>query len=204
MTKVEKLFVNRGKKAERNLRRVQQALQYVDISKIHDVLEIGCGIGIVSSFLADNYGLHVRAIDSDMKQIDLAHCLRNNSDLLSFSVEDATDMRFADASFDLLLSQNVFHHIPNWQKSILEITRVLRPYGYVIWLDLALPPWLKKTLRPFGNRVGLYTLDDVQTAFEENRLHRLFYQRFVHGPFIHHHMVLQKSSIVMNEFSRKT
>jgi cyclopropane fatty-acyl-phospholipid synthase-like methyltransferase len=47
MTRLEKWFVNRSKKAERNIARVRQRLQELPSETIQDVLELGCGIGTV-------------------------------------------------------------------------------------------------------------------------------------------------------------
>jgi hypothetical protein len=44
MTGFEKQFVNRRQVAERNNPNVSTRLEQLDISKINDVLEIGCGV----------------------------------------------------------------------------------------------------------------------------------------------------------------
>ncbi len=48
-----------------------------------------------------------------------------------------SNLSFAPNRFDLMISQNVFHHIPNWPQAVEEIVRVLRPGGQLFWLDLA-------------------------------------------------------------------
>ena len=55
MTKIEKQFVNRKKKAKGNIKKIQYAFQQIEIEKINTVLELGCGIGFVSSYLAGSY-----------------------------------------------------------------------------------------------------------------------------------------------------
>jgi SAM-dependent methyltransferase len=42
---------------------------------------------------------------------------------------DACQMEFADASFDFVHCQSVFHHLPTPAKAIAEIKRVLKPGG---------------------------------------------------------------------------
>jgi len=191
MTRLEKRFVNRRKKAERNIQKVRQRLQELDIDSIRDVLEIGCGIGFVSAFLADTYEMNVQGSDFDPEQIEIARKMLPKSERLRFRVEDAARLSFEDASFDLVVSHNVFHHIPDWEAAVREVARVLRPGGYFMWLDLGFPRWVKRLLRPFSRSVGLYTFDEIKTAFAACGLQQRFYERMRHGPFTHHHMVLQ-------------
>lgn len=192
MTRLEKRFVNRNKKAEHNIEKVRQRLQPLDTQTIRDALELGCGIGAVSAFLADTYAMNVWGTDFDPEQIEIARTMQPESDHLHFRVEDAAHLTFEDASFDLVLSQNVFHHVPEWETVVREVARVLRPGGHFIWLDLAFPKLIKNVLQPLVNAHGLYTIDEVNSALAESGLERRFYEQTAHGPLVHHHMVLQK------------
>jgi cyclopropane fatty-acyl-phospholipid synthase-like methyltransferase len=113
MTGIEKKFVNRRQKAERNITNVNTRLEQLDISNINDVLEIGCGVGFVSAWLVETYGMNVYGTDFDPDQVKTAQELHPESEHLHFGVEDASNPSFTDSSFDLVLSQNVFHHIPD-------------------------------------------------------------------------------------------
>lgn len=46
--------------------------------------------------------------------------------------EDATSLSFADASFDLIVSCEVFEHVPDIRSTLSEAVRVLRPGGQLI------------------------------------------------------------------------
>ena len=193
MTRIEKQFVNRDRKAERNIEKVRQCLEKLDSQKIHQVLELGCGTGAVSAYMASNYQMKVYGTDFDPEQIELAKKLFLEDDHLHFLVEDASNLNFELLSFDLVLSQNVFHHIPAWEIAVKEIVRVLRPGGYLIWLDLAFPRLIKDILQPFVKNYALYTMDEVQNSFMKNGLTQLFYERLAHGPFPHYQIIFQKS-----------
>ena len=197
MTRLEKQFVNRDRKAERNIEKLSQCLEKLDIQKIHQVLEIGCGTGAVSAYMASNYQMKVYGTDFDPEQIEIANKLFLEDDHLHFLVEDASNLNFELLSFDLVLSQNVFHHILAWETAVKEIVRVLRPGGYLIWLDLAFPRLVKDILQPFVKNYALYTMDEVKASFTNNGVNQLFYERLAHGPFTHHQIILQKSE---NEF----
>jgi ubiquinone/menaquinone biosynthesis C-methylase UbiE len=189
MTRIEKQFVNREKKSELNI----QKLEYVDLEKIKTVLEIGCGIGFVSHYLTEKYNFTVYGTDYDNEQIQIANKMQPKMDHLSFKAEDAAKLSFADSNFDLVLSQNVFHHIPNWGNALKEVTRILRPYGYFVWLDLTFPGIVKNIFLPFVRNYGLYTIDDIEKAFEVHKFKKLFHERSFHGPFSQHHFVLQRN-----------
>ena len=155
MTGFEKRLVNRDRVSQRNINRVSQCLEKLDVQKIHQVLELGCGTGAVSEYLAHERKMNVYATDIDPEQIELANSMFQEDIRLHFLVEDASNLNFELLSFDLVLSQNVFHHIPNWEKAVREIVRVLRPGGYLIWLDFAYSKLVKKIGHPFVKNYAL-------------------------------------------------
>jgi len=192
MTKFEKLFVNREGKGNRNITKLTERLQTLDLLNISNVLEIGCGTGSVAAFLAEKYGMNVLGTDFDPEEVDIARALYGETDRLRFRVEDAACMSFPDNRFDLVISQNVFHHVPNWPQVVREVRRVLRPNGYFIWLDFYVPVLLKKLLRPLGKSHGLYTLDDIRSVLYRNGLEGRYDRRALRGPFPHREIVAQK------------
>jgi SAM-dependent methyltransferase len=193
MTRFEKRFVNRESKGNRNITRLTERLDTLDLGHVKDALEIGCGVGFVAAFLADHYGWSVEGTDVDPEEVDIATSRYGENERLRFSVEDAARLSFPENRFDLVVSQNVFHHIPDWPKVVREVGRVLRPGGYLIWLDLYAPAALKALLKPFGKRHGIYTLDDVRSALAGSGLEDRFEKRVVHGPFPHREIVAQKA-----------
>ena len=194
MTRIEKRFVNRRKKSERNIKILEPDLQQIDLAKIRSVLELGCGIGFVSAYLTDRYNFNVFGTDFDQEQIEIARKIQNPHEHLHFQIEDATQLSFDDESMDLVLSQNVFHHIPEWEAAIKEIVRVLRFGGYFIWLDLTLPQIIKKIFLPFVKNYGLYTINDIKTAFKKYGLKALSHEQVAHGPLNQHHFMFHKST----------
>jgi ubiquinone/menaquinone biosynthesis C-methylase UbiE len=192
MAWLEKKFVNRKKKARLNIGKVRQALDKLEIKTLHNVLEIGCGIGMVSAFLAETYGMNVYGTDYDAAEIDLAKTLQSEHEKLHFAVEDATALSFENNAFDLVISQNVFHHIPAWRLALTEIVRVLRHEGYLIWSDLAFPGSLIRVLRPIIKNYSLYTYENVKSSFTQCGLYALDHQGLARGLFLHHDTVFRK------------
>lgn len=195
MTRFEKWLVNRNKKAERNIAKVRQGLAELPLDVIEDVLELGCGIGAVAAFLADTYHMKVCGTDYDQEQIQIARKRHPENERLAYRVEDAQQLSFQDGSFDLVVSQNVFHHLLKWQTAAGEVARVLKPQGFLLWLDIAFPKWIARLFQPLAKRYSLYGTGDVKHEFEKQGFELLFHQRRNHGPFIQHHMIWQKSEV---------
>jgi ubiquinone/menaquinone biosynthesis C-methylase UbiE len=137
--------------------------------------------------------MNVYGTDFDPEQVKTARRVNPETNHLHFGVEDASNLTCKDNQFDLVISQNVFHHVPDWRKAVGEIHRVLKPGGYLFWLDLSFPAILIRMTKPFVKKYGLYTFDDVQAEFNKHQFEYLHYERLSHVPFSHHHLVLEKN-----------
>jgi ubiquinone/menaquinone biosynthesis C-methylase UbiE len=96
------------------------------------VLDVGSGNGYVLSKYAAE-GAEVFGIDITQAGIDLC---RKRFEYLqlngNFQVADAQDIPFPDNTFDCVCSMGVLHHVPDTQKALDEIYRVLKPGGRLI------------------------------------------------------------------------
>jgi SAM-dependent methyltransferase len=178
----EKWFVNREAKGRRNFERVRSRLIACGVEPFCAALELGCGIGVVSALLAETYGMRVCGVDLDPEQVRRARAMHGEAPRLAFRVEDATRLGFADASFDLVVAQNVFHHIPDWRAAVREVARVLRPGGIVVWDDFALSRRLERWARPLARRAGVYSRISIRSAFRAAGLESRFHAR--HGALL--------------------
>jgi ubiquinone/menaquinone biosynthesis C-methylase UbiE len=193
MTRLEKWLVNRNKKAERNIARVRQRLTELPSEAIGDVLELGCGIGAVAAFLSETYNMKVWGTDYDHEQIQIARKRHPEDEHLIYKVEDAEQLSFQNARFDLVVSQNVFHHLSKWQNAVREVARVLRPGGFLLWLDITFPKWIAQLFQPLVKKHSLYCIADVKYVFEKHGFEQRFHEKRIHGPFFQHNMIWQKS-----------
>ena len=94
------------------------------------VLDIGCGPGTDAVEYAKN-GAIVSAIDLNEEQIKIT---KKNFEVRKLEYHDilkaSTDnLPFEDESFDLIYCDGVLHHVPEIEKSIDEIYRVLKKDG---------------------------------------------------------------------------
>jgi SAM-dependent methyltransferase len=103
------------------------------------VLDVGCGIGGPSRYLAKSFGCRVSGLDLTPEFCRVATMLAQRTglaDKVDYRVGNALAMPFADASFDVLWSQNVAMNIAERDRLYAEIHRVLRPGGRYAFSDV--------------------------------------------------------------------
>jgi ubiquinone/menaquinone biosynthesis C-methylase UbiE len=95
------------------------------ISKIKSdkVLEIGCRCGSFTKEIA-KFCKHITATDVSEKLIE--RCKEeNNSVNIEYLQMDAVRLNFKNDAFDLVFERDSLHHIPEWEKTLDEMIRVL-------------------------------------------------------------------------------
>ena len=117
------------------------------LPEMQKVLEIGCGNGWGTKLIKKYFNpSEIEAVDLDPKMISIAQ--KNNKDrTINFSVADATTLPFKDKSFDAIFDFGIIHHIPDWEKCLVELKRVLKPGGELLIEDGSIETF---TLTPFG------------------------------------------------------
>jgi SAM-dependent methyltransferase len=90
-------------------------------------LNIGCSTGLIDSHVAPCMR-HLTGIDIDEAAVDFARRTHASSNL-DFRVGDAMSLDFPDGSFDVVLCAQVYEHVPDPQRLMAEIHRVLAPGG---------------------------------------------------------------------------
>ena len=167
---IEKKFVNSPRNVKKVVDCAERLVRFLNLSGRQNFLEVGCGNGAVSKYIARNYGLNVTGIDVDPKQIELAQ--KNTIEAIQnihFLEVDTTHLPFQDNDFDIVLSFFVMHHIPNWLDALEEIKRVLKPGGYFIYADLVYPRLIATIGKSFQHNYGVTTIHDLNLFIEENK-----------------------------------
>ncbi len=114
--------------------------------KDHAVLEIGCGQGVGTELLFNMFNAKkVMAMDIDLKMIRRAQKRLRNYDApkLILHAGDATNITTRDEMFDAVVNFSALHHVPQWQKAITEIARVLKPGGRFIFEEVT-RQWIER------------------------------------------------------------
>jgi ubiquinone/menaquinone biosynthesis C-methylase UbiE len=99
-------------------------------------LEIGCGFGRLSPYIAEHFEQHTAA---DINTWAVSEASRFYPGI-SFSVASATELPFPDHSFDAVITWTVLQHIPNSLvgKALSEIKRVASPKSLIILCEATL------------------------------------------------------------------
>ena len=94
------------------------------------VLELATGTGLIAKNIV-NAAAHIEATDASVEMI--AEAKRNNHPAkLHFSVQDMFCLPYADKSFDVVIVSNALHIVPQPEKALAEIHRVLKDDGMLI------------------------------------------------------------------------
>ena len=94
------------------------------------VLELATGTGLIAKHIV-NTAAHIEATDASPEMI--AEAKRDNrSAKLHFSVQDMFRLPYADQSFDVVIVSNALHIVPQPEKALQEIKRVLKDDGVLI------------------------------------------------------------------------
>ncbi|HOD00423.1 MAG TPA: class I SAM-dependent methyltransferase [Myxococcota bacterium] len=133
-----------------------------DLIRGRDVLEVGCGTGLMMTRIAP-IARHVTGVDLSAGMLEKA---RERG--LNVMQADATKLPFADASFDAAVSFKVLAHIENIQAAMSEMCRVVRPGGIVaaeFYNRHSIRSLIKFTKKP--SEIGAGVVDtDVFTRYD--------------------------------------
>ncbi len=102
-------------------------LEAVAEARPQRVLEVGCGWGDFSALVARELAVDVVAVDSSPRMVELAREAGVDA-----RVADVQDLPHADADFDCVVANWMLYHVPDLQRGLTEIARVLRPGGRLV------------------------------------------------------------------------
>ena len=151
------------------------APEYLDLFPEAQLLEVGVGTGLAIPPLPRN--IEITAIDVSQKMLN-----QTRKRLHSLSIHnvqlfkmDATHLGFPDNSFDRILAAYFISTVPDPVKVILEMKRVCRPGGYLVFLnhfqcEFPVIGFIEKHLSPIFYRLGFNTGLNLQELMEQTGL----------------------------------
>lgn len=151
------------------------------VNSSSNVLEMGCGTGIVTVAIAPNVR-EITGIDISPKMIAKAQekALRQNIENVTFKVLDASELPFPDHAFDVVLLPNLLHLVAQPDRVIKESRRLLKPGGTLVTVTdcLGAPAPFKiqiqllygRLLKLFGKMKNLhfYKPSDLKQLLSDN------------------------------------
>lgn len=157
------------------------------------VIDVGCGQGR-HSFEAFRRGANVIAFDqnaADLNDVDEILQAMEEQGEVSASAKaeavkgDALDLPFADGTFDCVIASEILEHVPEDDRAIAELVRVLKPGGA---LAITVPRWLPEQVcwalsdeyhANEGGHIRIYRADELRGKVLAHGL------RFTHGQHAH-------------------
>jgi tocopherol O-methyltransferase len=136
------------------------------VDAVERFVDVGCGIGGSSRYLARKYGASGVGITLSPVQAARAQELSNAQGLgqCQFQVADALGMPFEDGSFDLVWSMESGEHMPDKRQFVSELARVCKPGGTILVVM-----WCHRDLKP--GETALSSKEDKLLA----RINRAYY-----------------------------
>jgi SAM-dependent methyltransferase len=90
-------------------------------------LEVGCGPGDFAARVQQELGADVVALDISPRMVELTRARRVDARL-----GDVQELPFEDASFDCAVAAWMLYHVPDLDRGLAELARVLRPGGRLV------------------------------------------------------------------------
>jgi 2-polyprenyl-6-hydroxyphenyl methylase/3-demethylubiquinone-9 3-methyltransferase len=95
------------------------------------ILDVGCGAGFLSNFLATQ-GCDVTGVDLSAESLEVAKKY-DETKLVKYLISDAGRLPFADHTFEVITAMDFLEHVEVPEKIIQELSRVLKPNGLFIY-----------------------------------------------------------------------
>jgi ubiquinone/menaquinone biosynthesis C-methylase UbiE len=151
------------------------------ISREKSVLNVGCGVGVNSCYIAEKYGSGVMGIDISQTMItksrDRAKKKKLN-DKVIFHIADAVNLPFKNNSFDMVIAESVNSFIEERERAIDEYRRVCKSGGFVglnevIWIKDNAPHEIQKYLTEALGIKEILTCNGWKKLLEEQGLKKV-------------------------------
>lgn len=169
-------FYNKQTQDEQHLKKILEFLPFKADMKI---LDLGVGSGYLSFPIAKKYpDISIVGLDIVEKalKVNRAKAKEENIRNISFITYNGIDFPFVDNEFDMVISRYALHHFPDIQKSISEVSRVIKSGGFLFISDPA--PNINDSSRfvdeymqlKKDGHIKFYTKDEWKQICEKNGL----------------------------------
>lgn len=120
-------------------RQVAEAIrQAIPLASTMQVLEYGCGTGMVARALSP-YVAKIMGIDTSPRMLEVLRQKAGEEKIgnIETLAHDLTEKPLPKTNFDLVMSSMTLHHIPDIEALLQQFVAALKPGGYLAVADLA-------------------------------------------------------------------
>ena len=122
-----------------------EVIKVLDVQAGETALDIGSGPGFLAKDLASRVGSTGSAHGADLAEnmVEAGRKLCADQPWAEFQCADAMSLPYPDASFDAVVSTQVYEYVPNLEGAVSEFGRVMRPggRGVIVDTDWSAPYW---------------------------------------------------------------
>ena len=153
---------------------IEHLAQLADIQPGRRILDVGCGTGASSIFLAKHYQVEATGITISPVQVSLANQAAAREDVnATFLLMDAEAMKF-EKLFDVVWSVESISHYQDIEQFFASAAKLLKPNGTVAVIDWFKKPNLnsaeykqnhthrKRNAGRTGNDAGVRGMDEIE------------------------------------------
>ena len=145
------------------------------------VLDVGCGVGLTSCYLAEIIGCRVMGVDISDRMIFRSEERAANAGVLDrvmFKTGDIERLPFDDDEFDVVIVESVVSLLEEKRRAVRECVRVVKPRGFVgfnesVWIKTPPDEYAQGLSYRSGVNVGVIETDAWEELLRENGLRDL-------------------------------
>lgn len=111
----------------------KKAVEFCKLTKKHEILDLGCGMGATIAYLYNHYHIHATGIDPSEK---LLHIAKENCAFAEFVTGTGDHLPFSGQSFDCIIAECTLSLMDDINKTLREAYRVLKNDGWFVITDV--------------------------------------------------------------------
>lgn len=148
------------------------------------ILDVGCGYGFRTLGIMREGARRITGIDLDRDRIFAAknYALETGGDRATFLVTDSENMGFKDRSFDLVVADEMIHHVRDLTAVFSEMHRVIRPGGVIVVSDhnrLSLPSEMMRCFYFGKNKEKVFSAVQIHGLLKNAGFREISYRHII-------------------------